>query len=182
LAVSASVCFEQSYSGVEGDSASSTELFALLSNLADMPLRQDIAVTGSIDQWGRIQAIGAVNDKIEGFYDVCSQIELTGKQGVCIPASNVKNLVLRQDVRQAISEGKFHIYPIETVDQGLELLTGIEAGAPDQEGTLHWRIDQKLTQMAESLRKFGITTAGTRPSQGSEKQESGPPGPSGEGS
>jgi ATP-dependent Lon protease len=154
LALSASICFEQSYSGIDGDSASSTELYALLSNLAAIPLRQDIAVTGSINQWGEIQAIGGVNEKVEGFFDVCKETGLTGHQGVCIPASNVQNVVLRKEVRQAIADGKFHLYPIKDVDEGLELLSGVKAGAPDQEGTFHWLVDQKLLAMAEVLHSF----------------------------
>ncbi len=157
LALSASLCFEQSYGGVDGDSASSTELFALLSNLAQVPLRQDIAVTGSVNQWGQIQAIGGVNEKVEGFFDVCRVTGLTGKQGVCIPASNIRGLVLRDDVRKAIDEGRFHIYAIENVDQGLELLTGIKAGAPEEEGTLHGLVDKRLRSMAGELRAFGGT-------------------------
>lgn len=155
LAVSASICFEQSYSGVEGDSASATELFALLSTLARIPLRQDIAVTGSVNQWGQIQAIGGVNEKIEGYFDVCRTVGLTGSQGVCIPAGNVQNLILRADVREAVENGQFHIYPIETVDQGLELLTGIQAGTTEQDGTLHCLIDRRLTEMARTLKQFG---------------------------
>jgi len=155
LALSASICFEQSYGGIDGDSASSTELYALLSALADVPLRQDIAVTGSVNQWGRIQAIGGVNEKIEGFYDLCRVVGLTGRQGVCIPAGNVRNLILREDVRQAVAEGKFHIYPIETVDEGLELLTGFKAGSPEEQGTLHWLVDHRLRDMARQLRSFG---------------------------
>ena len=156
LALSASICFEQSYSGVEGDSASAAELFALLSNIAGLPLRQDIAITGSVNQWGRIQAIGMVNEKIEGFYDVCKVVGLTGRQGVCIPESNVRNLVLRNDVRQAVSNGEFHIYHIETVDQGLELLSDIKAGGVDEQNTLHWLINNRLAEMAQSLRQFGL--------------------------
>jgi ATP-dependent Lon protease len=155
LAVSASLCFEQSYGGVDGDSASSTELFALLSNLARVPLRQDIAVTGSVNQWGEIQAIGGVNEKVEGFFDVCRVTGVTGYQGVCIPASNVRGLILRDDVRKAVGDGKFHIYPIETVDEGLELLTGVEAGSPGEVGTLHHLIDERLRSMAKELRSFG---------------------------
>jgi ATP-dependent Lon protease len=154
LALSASICLEQSYGGVEGDSASSTELFALLSNLAQVPLRQDIAVTGSVNQWGQIQAVGGVNEKIEGFFDVCRVVGLNSRQGVCIPASNVRNLVLRHDVRQALADGEFHVYPIETVDQGLELLTGKKAGSTQEEGTLHWVIDQRLDNMAKTLHRF----------------------------
>jgi len=154
LALSASLCFEQSYSGIDGDSASSTELYALLSNLAETPLRQDIAVTGSIDQWGEIQAIGGVNEKIEGFFDLCKELGLTREQGVCIPASNIQNVVLREDVRQAVAEGQFHIYPIRNVDEGLELLTGIRAGTPEEEGTLHWLVDRRFRAMARALRDF----------------------------
>jgi lon-related putative ATP-dependent protease len=155
VTLSASICFEQSYGGVEGDSASSVELFALLSHLADVPVRQDIAVTGSVNQWGRIQAIGGVNEKIEGFYDVCREVGLTGQQGVCIPSSNVRGLVLRDDVRHAIADGSFHIYPIETIDQGLELLTGFRAGSPDGHGTVHGRVASRLATMARTLRSYG---------------------------
>jgi len=160
LALSASICLEQSYGGVEGDSASSTELFALLSNLAQVPLRQDIAVTGSVNQWGQIQAVGGVNEKIEGFFDVCRVVGLNSKQGVCIPVSNVRNLVLRHDVRQAVAEGQFHIYPIETVDQGLELLTGKKAGSTREKGTMHWLIDQRLEEMAKALHRFAAAQEG----------------------
>ena len=161
LTLSASLCFEQSYGGIDGDSASSTELYALLSLLAEVPLRQDIAVTGSINQFGQIQAIGGVIEKVEGFYDVCREIGWTGQQGVCIPASNVRNLVLRDDVRQAVADGQFHVYPIQTIDEGLELLGGIQAGTPAEEGTFHWLVDQRLQAMAEALRNFDPSTPGT---------------------
>jgi ATP-dependent Lon protease len=154
LTLSASLAFEQTYNGIEGDSASAAEIYALISNLAEVPIRQDIAVTGSVNQWGQIQAIGGVNEKVEGFFDVCRTVGLTGQQGVCIPQSNVKNLILRKDVRQAIADGEFHIYPIRTIDEGLELLTGFKAGSPDEEDTIHWRVDQRLTKMAELLRGF----------------------------
>ncbi|HJX37190.1 MAG TPA: ATP-binding protein, partial [Anaerolineae bacterium] len=134
LSLSASLVFEQSYGGVEGDSASSAELYALLSAIAQVPLRQYLAVTGSVNQHGQVQAIGGVNEKIEGFFDVCKARGLTGEQGVLIPASNVKHLMLRQDVVDAAASGEFHIYPVETIDQGIELLTGLEAGQPDEEG------------------------------------------------
>jgi predicted ATP-dependent protease len=175
LALSASLCFEQSYGGVDGDSASSTELFALLSNLAQVPLRQDIAVTGSVNQWGEIQAIGGVNEKVEGFFDVCRVTGLTGKQGVCIPASNIRGLILRDDVRKAVEEGNYHIYGIETVDQGLELLTGVKAGSPEEGGTLHHLVDRRLRSMAEELRSFGAPreTRVVTPMDGEKK----PPGP-----
>ncbi len=155
LTLSASICFEQTYNGVEGDSASAAELYALISNLAQVPIRQDIAITGSVNQWGDIQAIGGVNEKIEGFFDVCRVVGLTGRQGVCIPQSNVKNLILRPDVQQAIADGEFHVYPIRTIDEGLELLTGFKAGAPDQEDTIHWLVEQRLSRMTDTLR--GLT-------------------------
>lgn len=136
LSLSASLTFEQSYGTIDGDSASLAELCALLSNLADTPIKQSFAVTGSVNQFGQVQAIGAVNEKIEGFFDICQARGLTGDQGVLIPASNVKHLMLRHDVVQAATDGKFHIYPIETVDQAMEILTGISAGEPDAQGNL----------------------------------------------
>jgi ATP-dependent Lon protease len=154
LTLSASICFEQTYSGVEGDSASAAELYVLISTLAQIPIRQDIAVTGSVNQWGQIQAIGGVNEKTEGFFDVCREVGLTGHQGVCIPHSNVRNLILRRDVQQAIADGVFHIYPIHTIDEGLELLMGFKAGAPDEEDTIHWLVDQRLNRMTEQLKGF----------------------------
>ncbi len=129
LSLGASLVFEQSYSGVDGDSASSTELYALLSAIARLPIRQSFAVTGSVNQYGQVQAIGGVNEKIEGFFRLCAARGLSGDQGVLIPASNVKHLMLHQDVIDAVAAGKFHIYPIETIDQGIELLTGAPAGA-----------------------------------------------------
>jgi len=154
LSLSASLVFEQSYSGVEGDSASSAELYALLSAIAQVPIKQSLAVTGSVNQYGQVQAIGGVNEKIEGFFDVCKARGLTGEQGVIIPASNVKHLMLREDVVQAASEGKFHIYPVETVDQGIELLTGMPAGEPDEEGnypedTFNGMVQAQLIKLAE---------------------------------
>jgi ATP-dependent Lon protease len=160
LSMSASICFEQSYSGVEGDSASSAELYAILSSLADLPLRQDIAVTGSVNQKGEIQSIGGVNQKIEGFYDVCRIKGLTGTQGVMIPAQNVQELMLRKDVVEAVAQGKFHIIPIHHVDEGIEILTGVEAGqrGPDgrfPEGTVNALVDRRLEELAEGMRDFG---------------------------
>jgi ATP-dependent Lon protease len=154
LAISASLCFEQSYSGVEGDSASSTELCALLSRLTDIPLRQDIAVTGSVNQWGEVQAIGGVNEKIEGFYDVCRVIGLTGAQGVIIPEANVRHLILRRDVIDAVAQGRFHIYPVRTIDEGLELLTGIPAaGGPGVE-SINDAAARRLKELAVGLKDF----------------------------
>jgi ATP-dependent Lon protease len=135
LVLSASIAFEQSYSGVDGDSASSTEIYALLSSLSRVPLRQDIAVTGSVNQHGEIQPIGGVNLKIEGFYDVCKAKGLTGRQGVIIPRQNVDELMLRHDVIEAVRKGQFHIYAVGTIDQGLEILTGQPAGVLLKNGT-----------------------------------------------
>ena len=160
LSLSATLTFEQSYEGVEGDSASSAELYAILSALAGIPLRQDVAVTGSVNQRGQIQPVGGINEKIEGFFAVCKARGLTGTQGVIIPATNVQHLMLKDEVVQAVRDGQFHIYPIRTVDEGLEILTGIAAGrrAPDgtwPEGTVNWYVDRRLRQMAMRLRQFG---------------------------
>ena len=155
LTLSASLCFEQSYSGIDGDSASSTEIYALLSRLADLPVRQDLAVTGSVNQWGDIQAIGGVNEKIEGFYDVCLQRGLTGTQGVIIPHANVRHLMLRPGVVEAIRSGRFHVYPITHIDQGLELLTGVPAGTVETPETLHYQVNQRLQQLAQDMTTFG---------------------------
>jgi lon-related putative ATP-dependent protease len=133
LSLSASLVFEQSYGGVEGDSASSAELYALLSALAEVPINQALAVTGSVNQRGEVQAIGGVNEKIEGFFDLCKARGLTGEQGILIPASNVKHLMLRRDVVEAAAAAKFHIYPVETIDQGVEILTGLPAGERDKD-------------------------------------------------
>ncbi len=168
LTISASICFEQSYSGIEGDSASSTELYALLSRLSDLPLRQDIAVTGSVNQWGEVQAIGGVNEKIEGFFDVCRVKGLTGKQGVMIPEANLRNLILRPNVIEAVSQGRFHIYPIRTIDEGIELLTGVRAGAPGEEGTVNGLVNRRLAELARGLKSFA---AGA---EGDEKQPAAP--------
>lgn len=154
LALSASLCFEQSYGGVEGDSASSTELYALLSRLANLPLRQDLAVTGSVNQWGEVQAIGGVNEKIEGFYDVCRVVGLTGRQGVLIPASNVRHLILRSDVIKAVAEGKFHIYPVKTIDEGMAILTGRFAGDKPGGESINDAVAKRLKELALGLKEF----------------------------
>ncbi|UCH19536.1 MAG: AAA family ATPase [Deltaproteobacteria bacterium] len=160
LTMSASIAFEQSYSGVDGDSASSTEIYALLSSLSGIPIKQNIAVTGSVNQKGEIQAIGGVNQKIEGFFDCCRQKELTGTQGVMIPASNVKDLMLRKDVVKAVEDGKFHIHSVQTIDAGIEILTGKPAGEKGSddtypEGTINFLVDKKLKDFAEGIKKFG---------------------------
>jgi lon-related putative ATP-dependent protease len=159
LSLSASLVFEQSYGGVDGDSASSAELYALLSALSEAPIKQSLAVTGSVNQHGHVQAIGGVNEKIEGFYDICNSRGLTGDQGVLIPAANIKHLMLREDVVNAVADGKFHIYPIETIEQGIEVLTGLPAGEMDDEGafpegSINHLIVQRLEEMAETQRAF----------------------------
>jgi lon-related putative ATP-dependent protease len=164
LSVSASLVFEQSYGSVEGDSASCAELYALLSALADAPLNQSLAVTGSVNQHGAVQAIGGVNEKIEGFFDICRSRGLTGEQGVLIPASNVKNLMLRRDVVEAAAAGKFHIYPVDSVDQGIEILTGVPAGERDATGefpagTINFRVERRLAGFAERSRAFGAAVS-----------------------
>jgi len=160
FSLSASIAFEQSYSGVEGDSASSTEVYAILSSLSKLPLRQDIAVTGSINQKGEIQPIGGLNEKIEGFFDVCRAKGLTGTQGVIIPHQNIQNLMLRLDVLEAVSQGKFHIYPVKDVDEGIEILTGVEAGKAKgdgtfEEATVNFLVDKEMQRLAESWKSFG---------------------------
>ena len=159
LSLSASLVFEQSYSGVDGDSASSAELYALLSDLSGVPIRQSLAVTGSVNQKGEIQAIGGVNEKIEGFFDVCSLMEggLTGEQGVVIPRANVRHLMLRHDVVEAVQQDRFHIYAVSTVDEGIEVLTGVPAGrrGPDgrfPEGTVNYKVEERLRFFAERAR------------------------------
>lgn len=159
LSLAASICFEQSYSGVDGDSASSTEIYALLSALSGIPLRQDIAVTGSVNQQGDIQCIGGVNHKIEGFYDVCKMKGLTGQQGVMIPRENTEDLMLREDVVEAVGEGKFHIYPVSSIEQGIEILTGVSAGARDGDGkkeedTVFSLVDKRLREMADLMKDY----------------------------
>jgi predicted ATP-dependent protease len=160
LSLAASICFEQSYSGVDGDSASSTEIYALLSALSGLGIRQDIAVTGSVSQHGDIQPIGGVNEKIEGFYDVCRvKSGLSGRQGVMIPAENVEDLMLRDDVIDAVSAGKFHILPISSVEEGIEVLTGVRAGCRDSNGlfepdTVFALVDRRLHEMANTLKSF----------------------------
>lgn len=163
LIMSGSICFEQSYGGVEGDSASSTEIYALLSSLAELPIRQDIAVTGSVNQKGEIQPIGGVNQKIEGFYEVCKAKGLTGSHGVIIPIQNVDDLMLRKDVVEAIEQNKFHIYSVKSVDTGIEILTGVKAGEKGKDdqypaGTVNNLVNQKLINLAENWKKFRAET------------------------
>lgn len=158
LSLSANLAFEQSYGGVDGDSASSTELYALLSSLAEIPIHQGLAVTGSINQKGEIQPIGGVNEKIEGFFDICQARGLTGEQGVLIPHQNVKNLMLRDDVIEAVKQGKFHIYQVRTVEEGIELLTGWQAGKADEQGvfeenSLYQKVASRLREFINSAKR-----------------------------
>ncbi|MGB8402078.1 Lon protease family protein, partial [Bradyrhizobium sp.] len=159
MSLFASLVFEQSYGGVEGDSASSAELYALLSALADVPLRQDLAVTGSVNQHGEVQAIGGVNEKIEGFFDICEKHGLTGTQGVLIPQANIQHLMLRNDVREACAVGCFAVYPIATLDEGIALLTGLSAGVRDADGTfpihsVNRRVEDRLRAFASIRKNF----------------------------
>jgi predicted ATP-dependent protease len=157
LSISASICFEQSYEGVEGDSASSTELYALLSALAEVPLRQGVAVTGSVNQLGKVQPIGGVNYKIEGFFAVCKAKGLTGEQGVMIPKTNERHLMLNDEVVEAVRAGRFHIWSVETIDQGIEILTGMPAGERREdgtwpEGTVNYLVDRRLARMIKKMK------------------------------
>jgi len=173
LSFSASICFEQSYEGVEGDSASSTELYSLLSAFSGLPIRQGIAVTGSVNQIGQVQPIGGVNYKIEGYYNVCKAKGLTGEQGVLIPKLNERNLMLNNEVVQAVQEGRFHIWSVSDIDQGIEVLTGVPAGKAAEdgsypEGTVNFLVDQRLTAMVESMRRL------SGPEKNGGKAEAGP--------
>jgi lon-related putative ATP-dependent protease len=160
ISLTASLAFEQSYGMVEGDSASSTELYALLSAIAEVPIRQGLAVTGSVSQKGEIQPVGGVTHKIEGFFDICQHKGLTGQQGVIMPAKNVRNLMLKKEVVDAVKAGKFHIYPIATIEEGIEILTGLKAGELQAdgtypEGTLFRKVDERLKGIAEIVKAFG---------------------------
>ena len=165
LSLNASIVFEQSYGGVDGDSASSTEYYCLLSAISGIPIKQSIAVTGSINQFGEIQPIGGVNEKIEGFFDVCSHQGLTGEQGVIIPRTNVADLMLREDICSAVDEGKFHIWAVDTVDDGIEILTGIKAGKVDKDGkyprgTVNNAVQQGLAKFYKCYAKYAKETNG----------------------
>jgi predicted ATP-dependent protease len=160
MSLTASLTFEQNYGNVDGDSASTAELYALLSSLSEIPLKQGIAVTGSVNQRGEVQPIGGVNEKVEGFYRVCAALGLTGEQGVLIPASNEADLMLHEDVITAVSAGEFNLWGVKTIDEGIELLTGKPAGARDEdgafpEGTVHHAVQARLLELAEDLKAFG---------------------------
>jgi predicted ATP-dependent protease len=159
LSLSASLVFEQSYGGVDGDSASAAELCALVSALAEVPIKQSLAITGSVDQRGRVQAIGGVNEKIEGFFDICNRRGLTGEQGVLMPLANVKHLMLKKEVVHAVESGTFHVYPVDHIDQALEILTGVAAGARKkggvfQPGSINQGVRDRLLAFADARRAF----------------------------
>ena len=171
LSLSASLVFEQSYGYIEGDSASMAELCALLSALAQVPIKQSWAITGSVNQYGQAQPIGGVNEKIEGFFDICAGFGLTGEQGVIIPASNVQHLMLRHDVVQAVEQGRFRVFTVQNVDEAIELLTGIPAGEPDEEGnypegSINQLVEARLSALAEVQRAFSAPAS--EPAQPSE--------------
>jgi predicted ATP-dependent protease len=165
FSLTASLVFEQSYGPVEGDSASLAELAALLSALANTPIRQAIAVTGSVNQFGQVQAIGGVNEKVEGFFDTCQAAGLSGEQGVIIPAANLAHLMLRPDVVEACAAGRFHVWAVETVDQAIEILTGVPAGMPDEQGnippeTINYRVAVQLAEMTALRQAFAEAHGG----------------------
>lgn len=160
MSLAASIAFEQSYGGIDGDSASSTELYALLSSLSGKPIKQYVAVTGSVNQYGEVQPIGGVNQKIEGFYLCCKNAGLTGEQGVMIPYPNTKDLMLRDEVLQAVEDGKFHVWAVKTIDEGIEILTGIKAGVRKKDGTypkntINALVDERLKDLADELIAYG---------------------------
>ncbi|WP_243546015.1 Lon protease family protein [Pseudodesulfovibrio tunisiensis] len=178
LSLTASIAFEQAYGGIDGDSASSTELYALLSSLSGKPLRQDVAVTGSVNQKGEVQPIGGVNEKIEGFYLCCKRAGLTGRQGVMIPEPNVRDLMLRDEVVEAVAAKRFHIWSVKTIDQGIEILTGVKAGKRKADGSypkgsINQRVDAKLREMAEQLMAFGKDNENNGKSGKTAKRKSG---------
>ena len=171
LSLNASIGFEQSYSEVDGDSASSTELYALLSAISGIPIAQGIAVTGSVDQNGNIQAIGGATQKIEGFFEVCKTKGLSGSQGVIVPRDNLRHLALNDDVVEAVNEGLFHIYAVSTIDEGIEVLTGIPAGERQGKGayaggTVHESVERRLLELAQAAHEFARTEDGEVKSDG----------------
>ena len=170
LSLAATLAFEQSYGGIEGDSATVAELCALLSALSRVPIRQSLAVTGSANQRGQIQPVGGINEKIEGFFDVCQAIGLNGEQGVVIPTTNVPHLMLREDVVKAAREGRFHIYAVSTIDEAIEVLTGVSAGEADENEeypaeSVNGKVKARLEAFAETRHEFA------KPGEGDEDQD-----------
>jgi len=156
ISLNARVVFEQSYGEIEGDSASSSELYTILSGLSNLPIKQGIAVTGSVNQKGEIQAVGGINEKIEGYFEVCKLLGGGEEQGVIIPSANIRNLMLKEQVLEAIKQNKFKIWAIDTIDDGIEILTGLKAGTPQEEGTVTYLVNNKLNQYADKMRAFAI--------------------------
>jgi predicted ATP-dependent protease len=156
VSLSARLVFEQSYGEIDGDSASSTELYVLLSALSKVPIQQGIAITGSVNQKGEIQSIGGINEKIEGYFEVCKIMGLTGEQGIMIPSSNIQNLMLKEDVVEAVRENKFKIWAIDTIDDGMEVLTGLHSGSTEEEGSIKWLINKTLMEYSETLKEFTL--------------------------
>ena len=154
ISLSARLVFEQSYAEIEGDSASSTELYALLSSLSKVPIQQGIAVTGSVNQKGEIQSIGGINEKIEGYFEVCKILGFNGEQGIMIPASNVQNLMLKEEVIEAVRQNNFKIWAVDTIDDGMEVLTGMKAGTIEEEGSINWMVNKTLNEYSEKLKEF----------------------------
>jgi predicted ATP-dependent protease len=158
ISLSASITFEQLYDMVEGDSASCAELYALLSSISRIPIKQNIAVTGSMDQTGDVQPVGGINEKVEGFFDLCRLTGFDGTQGVIIPERNIKHLMLKKDVIEAVKDGTFSLYPVRNIDEGLKIITGREVGELGEdgaypEGTINYLVVQRLTEIAESMEK-----------------------------
>jgi predicted ATP-dependent protease len=178
LSLAASLVFEQSYGRVEGDSASLAELYALLSALGQLPLRQDIAVTGSINQLGQVQAVGGLDEKIEGFFDVCRERGLSGQQGVIIPRANQRHLMLRDEVVEAVGAGRFHVWAIQDVNEGITLLSGLPSGAAEDgtfaTGSFHRAVADRLASFAEVLKSFAPAKANGRRTRVKASAEAGP--------
>ena len=159
ISLKASLVFEQSYSEIEGDSASSAELYCLLSSLSKIPIKQGIAVTGSINQKGEIQPVGAINEKIEGYFEVCNQYGLSGEQGIVIPMANKENLMLKQEVVDAVDQGLFNVWAVDSIDQGIEILTGIPAGRQLKsggfsKGSVHYLVDKRIDKLNKNLKHY----------------------------
>ena len=167
LSLSASLVFEQSYGKIEGDSASSSELYALLSSLAGLPIKQNIAVTGSVNQFGEVQPIGGVNEKIEGFFDICMRKDPGASYGVIIPHTNVKHLMLKAEVLEAVENGTFAIYSVKTIDEGISIMTGVEAGVTDKKGnfpkdSVNGKVVARLQVLSETIRQYNHPKPGTK--------------------
>ncbi len=156
ICLNARVVFEQNYGEIEGDSASSSELYTILSGLSNLPIKQGISVTGSVNQKGEIQAVGGINEKIEGYFEICNILGWSGEQGVIIPSANIRNLMLKEEIQEAIHDGKFKIWAIDSIDEGIEILTGMRAGSPQEEGTITYLVNNRLNEYADKMRAYAI--------------------------